>query len=141
MIGRSPLLQLHPLIPFNQGQCASKTLPPPDQSESTTGKKVQSLYTANVSVQPVIPTPLLLDAQTCTQNIRYAQKPLFIPRIRLELSVDLPDNLPEWITQTLQAKIAVKMFNLHNCPTFASMKAPLIEIGEDFLIGRDIAGF
>ena len=30
--------------PFNQGQCASKTLPPPDQSESTTGQEVQSLH-------------------------------------------------------------------------------------------------
>ena len=113
--------------PFNQGQCTSETLPPPDQSESTTGQEVQSLYAANASVQPVLPTPLLLDAQTYTRNIRYAQTPLSVPRIRLELSIDLPDNLPEWITQTLQAKIAVKMFNLHNCSTFASMKAPLTE--------------
>ena len=98
---------------------------------------MQSLYAAKASAQPVIPTPLLLDAQTCTWNIRYAQTPLFVPRIRLELSVDLPDNLPEWITQTLQAKIAVNMVNLHNCPAFASMKAPLIEIGKDLLIGRE----
>ena len=33
------------------------------------------------------------------------------------------------------------MVNLHNCPAFASMKAPLIEIGKDFLIGQYIARF
>ena len=80
---------------FNQGQCTKESLPPPDQSEFTTGQEVQSLYADNASVQPVLPTPLLLDAQTCTRNIRYAQTPLFVPRIRLELTVDLPDNLPE----------------------------------------------
>ena len=99
------------------------------------------MYAASVLVQPVLPTPQLLDAQTCTPNIRYAQTPLFVPRIRLKLHVDLPDNLPEWITQTLQAKIAVKMVNLHNCPVFAIMKTPFIKISKEFFIGQDIDGF
>ena len=115
-------------VPFKQGQCASKNLPP-DQSETT----VQSLYAANTLVQPVLPTPLLLDAQTC--NVRYAQKPLFMPRICLELHVNIPDDLPQEITQTLQAKSSVKMVNLHNRPVFASMKAPTIEIGREYVIG------
>ena len=54
--------------PFNQGQCASKTLPLPYQSESTIGQPMQTLYAANTLVQPVLQTPLLLDAQIC--NVR-----------------------------------------------------------------------
>ena len=64
-----------------------------------------------------------------------------MPRIVLKLHVDLCNNLPEWITHTLQAKIFVKMVNLHNSPVFASMKALFLEIGAEFLIGRDIDRF
>ena len=41
----------------------------------------------------------------------------------------------------LEVRIAVKMFNLDSCSTFANMTTPLVEIGENLLIGRDIAGF
>ena len=42
---------------------------------------------------------------------------------------------------SLQIRIAVKMFNLESCSTFANMMTPLIEIGNTFLIGQDIARF
>ena len=73
-----------PSNPFNQGQLTKDSLPPPDQSEFTTGHKVQSQYADNASVLPVQPTPLLLDAQTYTRNIKYAQTSLSVPRIHLE---------------------------------------------------------
>ena len=63
--------------------------------------------------------------------------------MRFKLQLDFPDDAPpDWMKQMpLEIQIAIKMFKLDSCSTFANMTNPLIEIGETLLIGRDITGF
>ena len=53
-----------------------------------------------------------------------------------KLDFDFPDDAPpDWMKQMpLEIQIAVKMFNLDFCSTFANMTTPLIEIGKTLLI-------
>ena len=71
-----------PSHPFNQGQHTSESLPLPDQSLLTTGQSVQTQYTDKASELQVLLPPFLLDAQTHTQNVKYGQTLICVPRMR-----------------------------------------------------------